>query len=177
MSTDTSVPPSTDGVERFDPQAEHEAAILRGIGTFDDLGEWAAARAAALDARECGCGSGLPPGSCHERPAVVLAPPAVEKSVHRTIRLHLAERSAETGQIIEVHVQRTLWVSIEEGGAKPVVIRGFGFNEARFASLEEVYGLFCHPICAAIRLDYNVCDLILQCIEELGFDRGYGHWR
>lgn len=32
-----------------------------------EVAEWEAARAAAPDTRECGCGSGLPPTACHER--------------------------------------------------------------------------------------------------------------
>lgn len=37
-----------------------------GLGATDEeFEEFARVRAAAPDARECGCGSGLPPGACH----------------------------------------------------------------------------------------------------------------
>lgn len=73
----------------------------------------------------------------------------------------------ENGNLKEHLVQKEISVSIGKGFL-PIVIRGFGINEARFRNMEEVYQTFCHPM-STFRLDYDGCSLILRCLVELGY--------
>jgi hypothetical protein len=68
---------------------------------------------------------------------------------------------------VQVPVELSMSVTIQRG-ALPVVVRGYGLNEARFASLEAVYNTFCGFL-APIRLDYGGSDEIAACLESLGF--------
>ena len=68
----------------------------------------------------------------------------------------------------------TVSVSILEGDA-PIQVTGCGINHARFRSLEEVHRTFC-TFLAPIRLDYGACDMIAECLAELGFERPRGYF-
>lgn len=72
------------------------------------------------------------------------------------------------GTYIEPRIERIMSVKILNIAHWPIEVSGFGLNEARFASLDEVYETFGGGSLAKIRLDDNANDLILECIEELG---------
>lgn len=75
---------------------------------------------------------------------------------------------------LERMVTLTMSVTIDAGGL-PVVVKGYGINEARFSTLQEVYDTFC-CFMAPITLDYGGCEEIAVCLEELGFERPRGYF-
>lgn len=68
----------------------------------------------------------------------------------------------------------TVCVSILQGDA-PIQVTGCGINHARFKTLDEVHATFC-AFLAPIRLDYGACDMVAECLGELGFQRPSGYF-
>lgn len=92
---------------------------------------------------------------------------------YRRKNINITEALPEGGYA-NLDVLRTMSVSVEKG-LLPVVVRGYGINEARFATLEDVYKTFC-CFGAPIRLDDGGCDVIMSLLEELGFERPTGYF-
>lgn len=93
---------------------------------------------------------------------------------HRSKTVMMCNKNGNGEGYAERLVILTMSVTIDQGRL-PVLIRGYGLNEARFASLQEVYNTFC-CFMAPIRLDYEGCEEILKCLEELGFERPRGYF-
>lgn len=60
-------------------------------------------------------------------------------------------------------------VCIHDTGKLPVVVSGYGINQARFPDLQTVWDTFCVQGLSPIWLDNYGCDRIRDCIIELGF--------
>lgn len=101
----------------------------------------------------------------------------------RTVQVRMALRTPE-GTFIEPLVSRTISVERvgDEEAADPLskaglfdgrlryVVKGFGINEAYFASLDEIYALF-GSSCPKIQLDYNGNRHLMAILDEMGFEQ------
>lgn len=93
---------------------------------------------------------------------------------YRTKTVRLCNKSAEGPGYVETLVELTMSVSIQQG-THPVVVQGYGINEARFETLLDVHNTFCRFM-APIRLDYEGCKEIEWCLTQLGFERPPGYF-
>ncbi len=98
------------------------------------------------------------------------------RSAHRTVILRECLKLADSNEHIEPRVSRTITVNVLDVMQWPIEVKGFGLNEARFDSLEQVYEFFGGGSLARIRLDYDGNKLVIECIEELGFVRPTGYF-
>jgi len=92
----------------------------------------------------------------------------------RTNIVSVTYKNPKTGKYEDVEMERTMSVSIESGSL-PIVVKGYGINEARFASLQAVYDTFCCFL-APIKLDYSGHDRIMEYLVDLGFEKPKGYF-
>lgn len=93
---------------------------------------------------------------------------------YRTKTVMLCNKDPDGPGYINTRVELSMSVSVQQGSS-PIVVRGYGINEARFATLQEVHDTFCRFL-APIRLDHDGCNEIAACLEELGFERPRGYF-
>ena len=96
-------------------------------------------------------------------------------SASRTKLVQVYIHPPDGDKAYSVDTELTIRVSIGKGDL-PVMVQGFGLNCCYFSGLDAVWRTFCLPFSSPIKLDNHGCELIKECLNELGFKRPSGYW-